>query len=43
MLALLYATYVIKGLWKYEDVPLMIRDDVDKILKAEEREDLIKR
>lgn len=41
MLALLYATYVIRGLWPYEDVPKMIRAEVDKILIAEGREDLI--
>ncbi|WP_337970315.1 hypothetical protein [Virgibacillus salexigens] len=42
MLALLYATYVIRGLWLYKDVPMMIRSEVDKILIAEGREDLIK-
>lgn len=41
MLALLYATYIIRGLWKFNDVPEMLKDDVAKILIAEGREDLI--
>lgn len=41
MLALLYATYIIRGLWKFEDVPSMLKEDVRKILIAEGREDLI--
>lgn len=41
MLALLYATYIIRGLWKYEDVPSLIKEDVARILIAEGREDLI--
>lgn len=41
MLAMLFATYIIRGLWNYEDVPEMLIDDVDKILIAEGREDLI--
>lgn len=41
MLALLFATYVIRGKWAYEDVPVQLRNDVDKILIAEGREDLI--
>lgn len=39
MLALLYATYIIRGKWKYEDVPNMLKDDVKKILDAEGYED----
>ena len=41
MLALLYATYIIRGLWKFEDVPSMLKEDVRQILIAEGREDLI--
>lgn len=40
---MLFATYIIRGLWEYERVPEMFRDGVDAILKAEGREDLIKR
>lgn len=35
MLALLYATYIIRGKWKFEDVPNMLKEDVKKILIAE--------
>lgn len=41
MLAMLFATYIIRGLWKFEDVPSMLKEDVRKILIAEGREDLI--
>lgn len=41
MLALLYATYIIRGLWKFKDVPEMLKEEVRKILIAEGREDLI--
>ena len=41
MLAMLFATYIIRGKWAYKDVPDMIKADVDKILIAEGREDLI--
>lgn len=41
MLALLYATYIIRGLWKFNDVPEMLKDDVAKILIAEGRGDLV--
>lgn len=41
MLALLYATYIISGMWKFEDVPEMLKEDVKKILIAEGRGDLI--
>lgn len=43
MLAMLFATYTIKGQWEYKDIPEMFRDDVDKILKAEGHEELIER
>lgn len=42
MLALLFATYVIRGLWDYKRVPTQLKADVDAILIAEGREDLIK-
>ena len=41
MLAMLFATYIIRGKWKFEDVPEILKEDVKKILKAEGREDLI--
>lgn len=41
MLAMLFATYVIRGKWDYKDVPHQLKEEVDKILKAEGREDLI--
>ena len=41
MLAMLFATYIIRGKWPYADVPDLIKEDVDKILIAEGREDLI--
>lgn len=43
MVALLFATKVIEGKWPYERVPDLWIDEVDAILKAEDREDLIKR
>lgn len=42
MLAMLFATYVIRQKWAYEDVPDVLKNDVNKILQAEGREDLIK-
>lgn len=42
MLALLYATKIIEGLWTYAKVPNTWRKDVKDILVAEGREDLIK-
>ncbi|WP_419892807.1 hypothetical protein [Oceanobacillus kimchii] len=42
MLAMLFATHVISGTWSYERVPLLWKRDVDAILIAEGREDLIK-
>lgn len=42
MLAMLFATYVIRGKWDYERVPAQLKADVDAILIAEGREDLIK-
>lgn len=41
MLALLFATYVIRGKWDYDRVPEQLRGDVDAILIAEGRGDLI--
>lgn len=41
MLAMLFATYIIRGKWKFEDVPDVLKEDVRKILIAEGREDLI--
>ncbi|WP_268233827.1 CD1375 family protein [Virgibacillus oceani] len=41
MLAMLFATYIIRGKWAYKDVPDILKADVDKILIAEGREDLI--
>mgnify|MGYP001365044260 CR=1 FL=1 len=32
MLALLYATYIIKGLKKFSDVPALLKDDVRQAL-----------
>ncbi|WP_286164861.1 MULTISPECIES: hypothetical protein [Clostridia] len=43
MLAMLFATYIIRGLWEYQRVPNVLKEDVDAILVAEGREDLIKR
>ena len=40
MLAMLFATYVIRGKWSYADVPDLLKSEVDKILIAEGREDL---
>lgn len=42
MLAMLFATYVIRGLWEYDRVPNQLKADVDAILIAEGRNDLIK-
>ncbi|MGX9931945.1 hypothetical protein ACW0KB_11970 [Virgibacillus salarius] len=41
MLAMLFARYVIRGLWDYKNIPDELKGDVDKILIAEGREDLI--
>lgn len=41
MLALLFATYIIEGKWPHDDVPVQLKKDVNKILIAEGREDLI--
>lgn len=41
MLAMLFATYIIRGKWKFKDVPDILKEDVKKILIAEGREDLI--
>lgn len=41
MLAMLFATYIMRGKWSYKDVPEIIKSDVSKILVAEGREDLI--
>lgn len=41
MLAMLFATYIIRGKWAYVDVPTVLKDEVNKILIAEGREDLI--
>lgn len=41
MLAMLFATYIIRGKWAYKEVPGILQDDVKKILIAEGREDLI--
>lgn len=41
MLAMLFATYIIRGKWKFADVPEILREDVKKIIIAEGREDLI--
>lgn len=41
MLAMLFANYIIRGKWKYVDVPETLKEDVKKILIAEGREDLI--
>ncbi|GGB41813.1 hypothetical protein GCM10011409_19200 [Lentibacillus populi] len=43
MLAMLFATYIIRGKWDYNRVPDMFKADVDAILIAEGREDLIER
>lgn len=43
MLALLFATYTIRGKWDYSRIPEDIRDEVDAILIAEGRSDLIER
>lgn len=41
MLALLFATYIIRGKWLFVGVPDVLKEDVKKILIAEGREDLI--
>lgn len=41
MLAMLFATYIIRGKWAYKEVPEILKDDVKKLLIAEGREDLI--
>lgn len=41
MVALLFATKIIEGLWKFKDVPGTWRKEVRNILIAEGREDLI--
>lgn len=38
---MLFATYVIKGMWDYNRVPEQLKADVDAILIAEGRGDLI--
>lgn len=43
MIALLFATYIMRGKWPYEDVPDVLRNDIDKILIAEGREDIIEK
>ncbi|WBX80114.1 hypothetical protein PD280_21345 [Virgibacillus salarius] len=41
MLAMLFATYIIEGKWEYNRVPTILKPDVNVILIAEGREDLI--
>lgn len=41
MVALLFATKIIEGLWEFKNVPATWREDVRAILNAEGREDLI--
>ena len=41
MVALLFTTKIIEGLWEYSRVPNTWKDDVKKLLIAEGREDLI--
>ena len=41
MVALLFATKIIDGLWEFKNVPATWREDVRSILIAEGREDLI--
>ncbi|MGM8213159.1 CD1375 family protein [Virgibacillus sp. W0430] len=41
MLAMLFATYIIRGKWAYADVPDLLKEDVKQLLIAEGREDLI--
>lgn len=40
-MALLYATYIMRGLWTYDKVANTWKEDVKQILIAEGREDLI--
>lgn len=35
VLAMLYATYIIKGKWTYSNVPEMLKSQVKEILQAE--------
>lgn len=35
MLAMLFATYIIRGKWDYKDVPDVLKKEVNKILIAE--------
>lgn len=42
MVALLFATKIMEGLWAYERVPATWKSDVKNILIAEGREDLIR-
>jgi len=41
MISTLFASQIIKGNWPYDRVPDEYRKDVDNILKAEGRDDLI--
>jgi len=41
VVALLFATKIIEGLWEFKNVPGTWREDVRAILIAEGREDLI--
>lgn len=41
MLAMLFATYIIKGKWAFKDAPDQLKPDIEKILVAEGREDLM--
>ena len=43
MLAMLFATYVIRGKWEYSRVPDELKPDVDAILIAEGHENLIEK
>lgn len=42
MLAMLYATYIIKGKWTYSNVPEMLKSQVKQILIDEGLETLVK-
>lgn len=41
MLAILYATYIIKGFKKFSDVPDVLKEEVEKYLIEEDMEHLI--
>lgn len=41
-MALLYATYIMRGLWTYDKVASFWKEEVKQILIAEGREDLVK-